>query len=60
MTSISHCEICRLPFLLAVTLWNGNECGKSQGNENLKETIQNAEYQMIKTAAESGIFRLFG
>jgi len=30
-------------------LWNGNECGKKQGNENLKETISNTGYERSKT-----------
>jgi hypothetical protein len=42
------------------TLWNGNECGKNEGNENLKATIPNEKYDRSKGIGECGIFQLFG
>jgi hypothetical protein len=41
-------------------IWNGNECGKNYGNENLEATIPNIDYDRTKTAGECGIFQLFG
>ena len=41
-------------------LWNGNECGKRQGNENLKATIPSKLFDRSKTTEECGIFQLFG
>jgi hypothetical protein len=41
-------------------IWNGNECGKNEGNENLKATICDTVYDISKTTAEYGIFQLFG
>jgi hypothetical protein len=36
-------------------LWNGNKCGKSQGNENLKANIPNTHYDRSKTAGEKNV-----
>ena len=41
-------------------IWNGNECGKNEGNENLKATTSDTDYDIPKTTAEYGIFQLFG
>jgi hypothetical protein len=41
-------------------IWNGNECGKNEANENLKATISDTDYDISKTTAEYGIFQLFG
>jgi hypothetical protein len=41
-------------------LWNDNECGKNSGNENIKETIHNTDYDRSKTTGECGILQLFG
>jgi hypothetical protein len=40
-------------------LWNGNECGKNQGNGNLKGSILIAENDRSGTTAECGMFKLF-
>jgi hypothetical protein len=40
--------------------WNGNECGKNYGDENLDVTILRTDYDRLKTAGECGIIRLFG
>lgn len=34
--------------------WNGNECVKSQGNENLKATIPSEDYDRLKATGELG------
>jgi len=41
-------------------LWNGNECGKNKGNENLKARNPNTNYDTSKNTGEFGIFQLFG
>jgi hypothetical protein len=40
-------------------LWNGNECEKNQDNENIKETVHDADYDRSKTIGECGIFQIF-
>jgi hypothetical protein len=30
-------------------LWNGNKCGKPQGNENIKAPVHDADYDRPKT-----------
>jgi hypothetical protein len=35
----------------------GMECGKNEGNENLKATIPNQNYDRSKTIEECGIFQ---
>jgi hypothetical protein len=37
-------------------LWNGNECGKNYGNENLEATIPSTDYDKSKTTEECGIY----
>jgi hypothetical protein len=37
-------------------LWNGNECGRNEGNENLKATITSADYARSETTGECEIF----
>jgi len=41
-------------------LWNGNECGKNRGDDNLKATIPNTNYDRSKTAGEYGILNYLG
>jgi hypothetical protein len=41
-------------------LWNGRECRKNEGNENLKATIPNTDYDRLKVTGECGIFQIFG
>ena len=41
-------------------LRNGNECVENWGNENLKATIPNTDYDRSKTAGECGILSYFG
>jgi hypothetical protein len=33
-------------------LWNGNECGKREANENFKETFLSADSEEPKTTGE--------
>ena len=40
-------------------LWNGSECEKDQGIENLKAAIPITDYDRSKTTGECGIFKLF-
>ena len=42
------------------TLWNVNECANNSGGENLKATVHSTGSDRPKTAAECGIFQLFG
>jgi hypothetical protein len=37
-------------------LWNGNECGKTYGDENPKATIPSTDYGTSKVTRECGIF----
>jgi hypothetical protein len=39
-------------------LWDGNECGKHQCDENLKETVLNTDYGRSKTTIESVTFQI--
>jgi hypothetical protein len=39
-------------------LWNGNECGKKLGDENIKETIPNRDYGRSKSARECKILQI--
>jgi hypothetical protein len=41
-------------------VWDGNECGKFQGNENLKATIRSTYYDRSKATGKCGIFPIFG
>jgi hypothetical protein len=41
-------------------LWNGNECGKNETNENLKATILSTYVDKSKTIEKCGIFQIFG
>jgi hypothetical protein len=41
-------------------LWNGNECGKNQGDENLKTAMPNTDCGRSKTAGEFGVFQQCG
>ena len=41
-------------------VWIGTECGKNQGNENLKATIPCTDYARSRRSGECGIFQLFG
>ena len=41
-------------------LWNGNKCGKNQGNETRNETVSSIDYVRSKTISECGVFQLFG
>jgi len=38
--------------------WTGNECEINEGNENLKVTISDTDYDISKTTAEYEIFQL--
>lgn len=40
-------------------LWDGNECEKNQGNENLNETIPSTDYNKPETTTECGTFQPF-
>jgi hypothetical protein len=37
-------------------LWNGNECGIRLGDENVKVTNSNTDYDSFKTAGVGEIF----
>jgi hypothetical protein len=39
-------------------LWNGKGCGKHRGDENVKETVFNADYVRSKTTGECVIFKI--
>jgi len=41
-------------------LWNGNECGKDRGDDNLKVTIPNTDCDRSKTAGECAILNYLG
>jgi hypothetical protein len=41
-------------------LWKGNVCGKKSGNENLKATIPNTDYDTSETTRECGDFSYLG
>jgi hypothetical protein len=40
-------------------LWNGNECGKIYGNENIEATVRNTDYGRPKTNGKCGVFQIF-
>jgi hypothetical protein len=39
-------------------LLSGNECGKNDGNENLKGSIPSTDYDTLETSGECGIFQI--
>jgi hypothetical protein len=41
-------------------LWNGNECQKNEGKENLGITDHSADYCGSKGSGECGLFQLLG
>jgi hypothetical protein len=40
-------------------MWNGNECVRNEGNENLKETIPSRDYNKSETIKECGLVQPF-
>jgi RNA polymerase subunit RPABC4/transcription elongation factor Spt4 len=41
-------------------LWQGSECGRNQGNDDLNGTIIITDCDRSETTGECGVFQLFG
>ena len=54
LTCSSRCQYFSALYQLA--LWNGHDCGKNEGSENLKAPIPRADYDRSETTGECGIF----